>query len=203
MVALTLQQPQRLIDRHHAHLIGPPLQTNSSPQQKGLKCVSSPKWPKLKWKGDDPSKQTRYYVSSDLEHRMKGLLSPALAKLRPTFDNLDGWMGLGKQVVVLDRFDIDSPGRHAPEGFRSSGPALCPNQSLLADHAPYHTPIAKLWISGLQESASSAQQGVQGLNRTILDVWPTSTPLPGDDHFPRFPPPLVVSCSASAAVAVY
>lgn len=34
MVALTLQQPQRPIDRQHAHLIGPPLQTNSSPQQK-------------------------------------------------------------------------------------------------------------------------------------------------------------------------
>lgn len=48
---------------------------------RGLKCVSSPEWPKLKWKGDDPSKQTRCYCSSDLEHRTKGLLSPALAKL--------------------------------------------------------------------------------------------------------------------------
>lgn len=70
---------------------------------------------------------------------MRGLLPPALAKLRPTFDNLDGWLdGHWKQVAVLDRFDVDSSGRHAPEGLRSSGPVLCPINHISRTLPHYH-----------------------------------------------------------------
>lgn len=79
-IAITLTLSGHLFRRTRLH------------SSRGLKCVSSPEWPKLKWKGDDPSKQSLCYCSSDLEHRMKGVLSPALVKLgRLLTTSMAGW----------------------------------------------------------------------------------------------------------------
>ena len=45
---------------------------------------------------------------------------------------------------MLDRFDVDSPGHHAPEGHRPSGPVLCS-----INHISRPLPsVVKLWING-------------------------------------------------------
>lgn len=51
---------------------------------------------------------------------------------------------------MLDRFDVDSPGRLAPEGLRSSGPVLCPINHV-SRPLPHITSIAKVWVCGLQD----------------------------------------------------
>lgn len=92
---------------------------------------------------------------------------------------------------MLDRFDVDSPGRHAPERLRSSRPVLCPINHISRTLPHIHTPIAKLWVSGLQDVpaplskeskdaiAPSYASGQHRLPFLVTIIPPGLTPPPG------------------------
>lgn len=58
---------------------------------------------------------------------------------------------------MLGRFDVDSPGRHAPGDLRLSGPVLCPINHI-SRVLPHLRSFAILWVSGLQDVPAPVSQ---------------------------------------------